>query len=129
MMKQREGSLAQKTMNIHRRRRRTMSSMLFMYSTIMGVDGFTVLQSPSFSRQRIQGYASPSEEDGSSGATTMSTALCIVPPDEAWDTIQRARHLARDRTYHKWPPALRLFHPFCPRAQIIRYSTRHCENR
>lgn len=27
---------------------------------------------------------------------TMSTAVCIVPPDDAWDTIQRARHLARD---------------------------------
>lgn len=46
---------------------------------------------------------------------TMATALCIIPPDEAWDTIQRARHMARDRTYKKWPPAIRLFHPFCAR--------------
>ena len=36
----------------------------------------------------------------------------IVPPDEAWDNIQRARHMARDPTFYKWPPAIRLFHPF-----------------
>ena len=43
----------------------------------------------------------------------MSTALCIVPPYEAWDGIQRARHLARDSSFfYRWPPALRLFHPF-----------------
>ena len=50
--------------------------------------------------------------------SSMHTALCIVPPEEAWDTIQRARHLARDTTYRKWPPAIRLFHPFCPRADM-----------
>ena len=43
---------------------------------------------------------------------SMNMALCIVPPDEAWDNIQRARHLARDPTFYKWPPAIRLFHPF-----------------
>ena len=52
------------------------------------------------------------------GEPTMHTALCIIPPEEAWDTIQRARHLARDTTYRKWPPAIRLFHPFCPRARV-----------
>ena len=51
-------------------------------------------------------------------ASTMSTALCIVPPDDAWDTIQRARHLARDTTFYKWPPAIRLFHPFAPKKEI-----------
>ncbi|KAL7535456.1 hypothetical protein ACHAXR_006508 [Thalassiosira sp. AJA248-18] len=50
--------------------------------------------------------------------STMSTALCIVPPDNAWDTIQRARHLARDTTFYKWPPAIRLFHPFAPKNDI-----------
>ena len=49
---------------------------------------------------------------------TMSTALCIVPPDDAWDTIQRARHLARDTSFYKWPPAIRLFHPFAPKKEI-----------
>jgi hypothetical protein len=38
-------------------------------------------------------------------------ALCIVPPDEAWDTLQRARHAARDDSFLVWPPAIRLFHP------------------
>ena len=50
--------------------------------------------------------------------STMSTALCIVPPDDAWDTIQRARHLARDTSFYKWPPAIRLFHPFAPKNEI-----------
>jgi len=48
----------------------------------------------------------------------MSTAVCIVPPDDAWDAIQRARHLARDTTFYKWPPAIRLFHPFAPKREI-----------
>mmetsp|Transcript_30108 Transcript_30108/g.62538 ORF Transcript_30108/g.62538 Transcript_30108/m.62538 type:complete len:723 (-) Transcript_30108:100-2268(-) len=49
---------------------------------------------------------------------TMSTAVCIIPPDDAWDTIQRARHLARDTSFYKWPPAIRLFHPFAPKHEI-----------
>jgi hypothetical protein len=52
------------------------------------------------------------------GEPTMHTALCVIPPEEAWDTIQRARYLARDMTYRKWPPAIRLFHPFCPHARV-----------
>lgn len=54
----------------------------------------------------------------SPASATMSTALCIVPPDDAWDTIQRARHLARDTSFYKWPPAIRLFHPFAPKREI-----------
>lgn len=45
---------------------------------------------------------------------TLDTAVCIVPPDYAWDTIQRARHMANDQTLYRWPPAIRLFHPFAP---------------
>ena len=30
----------------------------------------------------------------------------------AWDQLQRARHVARDKSFTKWPPAIRLFHPF-----------------
>ena len=48
----------------------------------------------------------------------MNTAICIIPPDDAWDSIQRARHLARDTTFYKWPPAIRLFHPFAPSKSI-----------
>jgi hypothetical protein len=33
--------------------------------------------------------------------STFSTAVCIVPPDDAWDSIQRARHLARDTSFYK----------------------------
>ena len=40
------------------------------------------------------------------------TALCIVPPTRTWDRLQRARHQARDPSFHEWPPAIRLFHPF-----------------
>ena len=43
------------------------------------------------------------------------TALCIVPPTTAWDRLQRARHQARDPSFHEWPPAIRLFHPFATR--------------
>ena len=50
--------------------------------------------------------------------SSYQTALCVVPPDDAWDTIQRARHFADDKTYHQWPPAIRLFHPFCPRSKL-----------
>ncbi|KAL7516653.1 hypothetical protein ACHAWX_001644 [Stephanocyclus meneghinianus] len=53
--------------------------------------------------------------------STFSTAVCIVPPDDAWDTIQRARHLARDTSFYKWPPAIRLFHPFAPKSEIPSY--------
>ena len=45
---------------------------------------------------------------------TMDTALCIIPPFQAWDDIQRARHYAKDPSYYTFPPAIRLFHPFVP---------------
>lgn len=50
--------------------------------------------------------------------TTHNTAVCVVPPDDAWDTIQRARHMARDVSLYRWPPAIRLFHPFAPRPYL-----------
>lgn len=40
------------------------------------------------------------------------TAVAIIPPDEAWDRLQQARHWVQDPTVHIWPPAIRLFHPF-----------------
>jgi len=48
----------------------------------------------------------------------MDTSLSIIPPESAWDTIQRARHFARDATYHTWPPAIRLFHPFVSKQDL-----------
>ena len=50
----------------------------------------------------------------SSMPSTFASSVCIVPPDDAWDSIQRARHMAKDTTFYKWPPAIRLFHPFAP---------------
>lgn len=41
-------------------------------------------------------------------------ALAIIPPDDAWDQIQRSRYIANDITYSIWPPAIRLLHPFIP---------------
>jgi len=55
--------------------------------------------------------------------TTMDTSLCIIPPDQVWDEIQRARHLANDPTFYKWPPAIRLFHPFLPRNKLYDGAT------
>jgi len=57
----------------------------------------------------------PSADDNNGGGvlrTSVDSALAIVPPDEAWDTLQRARYIANDKSYTRWPPALRLFHPF-----------------
>jgi len=31
----------------------------------------------------------------------MYSAVCIIPPDDAWDSIQRARFLARDHTMYR----------------------------
>lgn len=48
----------------------------------------------------------------------MYSAVCIIPPDDAWDMIQRARFMARDHTMYRWPPAIRLFHPFASRPYL-----------
>jgi hypothetical protein len=60
---------------------------------------------------------------GMQAERTMSTALCVVPADEHWDSLQRARFMARDQTYQQWPPAIRLFHPFAPRSQLPNAAT------
>jgi hypothetical protein len=54
----------------------------------------------------------------SARTASMQTALCILPPADAWDNLQRARHKSRDRSYTRWPPCIRLFHPFCPPAAM-----------
>lgn len=55
-------------------------------------------------------------------SSSFQTALCIVPPEHKWDTIQRARHFAEDKTYRQWPPAIRLFHPFCERDKLTDFA-------
>jgi hypothetical protein len=66
--------------------------------------------------QRGRGGLSPTNRPPLSfptpSAKDFDTALCIVPPTELWDRLQRARHQARDPSFQEWPPAIRLFHPF-----------------
>lgn len=72
---------------------------------------FPFLPSPSQLRSSPTAYyyQSASQPGNSSG---FHTSLAIVPPLAEWDRLQRARHFAGDALFHKWPPALRLFHPF-----------------
>lgn len=60
-----------------------------------------------------QSYWQEGEENIPFGtsSSSMNHALAIVPPDDAWDSLQRARYCANDRSYTKWPPCIRLFHP------------------
>jgi hypothetical protein len=60
-------------------------------------------------------------------ATAFQTALCVVPPLDKWDRLQRARHVARDPSYHEWPPAIRLFHPFFSEALEVAQSIEDLE--
>ena len=84
--------------------------------SIITVDAFSILAvSTRQERSRINPLDAT---NGSPEVTTIATALCVIPPETAWDTIQRARYIARDKTYHKWPPAIRLFHPFCQQDDI-----------
>ena len=87
-------------------RRRTVKVSFLIWFAAQ-VDSFSIPTNTI--RQKVQCRAAESD-------ATMSTALCVIPPD--WDTIQRARHMTRDRTYHRWPPAIRLFHPFSPRSNL-----------
>lgn len=77
-------------------------------------NGFDEGNGDSVDTQQQQLKKFPSE----AFASSYHTALCIVPPDERWDTLQRARHFAQDKTYRQWPPAIRLFHPFCSREKL-----------
>ena len=61
---------------------------------------------------RICSQRAASKEEPQKQAISFQSALCLVPPEEVWDRIQRARFLCRDKTYQKWPPCVRLFHPF-----------------
>lgn len=60
-------------------------------------------------RLRLFGFRSDNDPEI---LASMDTCLAVVPPDDAWDRLQRARHVARDTSYTQWPPAIRLLHPF-----------------
>lgn len=96
---------------------RTVHVLLLCFPLNLGGFTFSFPLHTRNSQQKARFHTHMSANDHVEAAT-MLTAVCIVPPDEAWDTIQRARHMTRDRTYHKWPPCVRLFHPFCPRAEL-----------
>ncbi len=70
-----------------------------------------------------RGFLNPESSSNEYAQGTMDTALCIIPPDDAWDDIQRARHFAKDPSFYTWPPAIRLFHPFVERATITEVSS------
>ena len=40
------------------------------------------------------------------------TTVALIPPDDAWDPIQEARALVRDRGLWRWPPHANLLYPF-----------------
>ncbi len=48
---------------------------------------------------------------------TFHTALVAIPPEEAWESIQRIR-LRFDRHFRRWMPHVTLLYPFRPRAEF-----------
>ncbi len=42
------------------------------------------------------------------------TTVAIIPPDEAWGTIQALRLQLRDSGLYRWPPHINLLYPFVP---------------
>jgi hypothetical protein len=102
---------------IHATKRRSHPCRSFVTILLCStsVSGFVA---PILPRQSNNNQLIAMAAEGQKKASSMSTALCIVPPEEAWDTIQRARYVAKDSTYRRWPPAIRMFHPFFPRHEI-----------
>jgi hypothetical protein len=85
--------------DVRRRRRRTSTVLKTFSSSLFS-------SSPLFDGDDHSTYSSSSS---SSSSIFKTTALAIVPPEGAWDTIQRARYMAGDPSYQQWPPCLRLF--------------------
>ena len=42
------------------------------------------------------------------------STVALVPPDDAWTTIQNARRSLGDRGLFRWPPHINLLYPFVP---------------
>lgn len=81
-----------------------------------------VKRAPKIKKER-KGFQNSDDSITDFQQGTMNTALCIVPPDDAWDDIQRARHLAKDPSFFTWPPAIRLFHPFVDRSSLTQVAS------
>lgn len=52
------------------------------------------------------------------GTKTVTSALCIIPPVEVWDDIQRLR-VDHDHAYPRWPPHINLLYPFIPETEFV----------
>ena len=77
---------------------------------------FIITESSSSTNHRRSAATTREEEEEEQQqqppGMSRDAALAIVPPDQVWDQLQRARYYARDKSYGKWPPCLRLLHPF-----------------
>lgn len=81
-----------------------------------------VKRNPKVKKEK-KGFQNTDDSTSDFQQGVMNTALCIVPPDDAWDDIQRARHLAKDPSFFTWPPAIRLFHPFVDRSSLTQVAS------
>jgi 2'-5' RNA ligase/endonuclease/exonuclease/phosphatase family metal-dependent hydrolase len=53
----------------------------------------------------------PEPPTGRQWAASTETALCLIPPREVWEPLDRFRSLY-DKAYGKWPPHINLVYPF-----------------
>lgn len=49
--------------------------------------------------------------------TTHQTALCIIPPENLWKSIQMIRSI-HDKAYARWMPHINLIYPFFPESEF-----------
>lgn len=54
---------------------------------------------------------------GKAKSKTHKTALCIIPPQKAWSSIQAIRK-KRDRQFRRWMPHINLLYPFKPKSEF-----------
>jgi poly(A) polymerase len=43
---------------------------------------------------------------------THSSTVALVPPEDSWAPIQRARYELQDKGLYRWPPHCNLLYPF-----------------
>ncbi|KAH7327859.1 hypothetical protein B0I35DRAFT_415915 [Stachybotrys elegans] len=53
----------------------------------------------------------PTESSWPMSPTSHDTALCLIPPEELWEPIDRIRSLY-DKAHGRWPPHVNLIYPF-----------------
>ena len=51
-------------------------------------------------------------------AKTHSSTIALVPPDEAWETVQALRYTLEDKGVYRWPPHVNLLYPFVVESHI-----------